>query len=85
MNRYKVNSTNVYDYRYSTTVFISLWQDFKQLFFILTLNVLVSFLIEVTTYETVVRIGGAGILLHLIMYIYTYMKQILKFLSLYYR
>ena len=31
MNRYKVNSTNVYDYTYSTTVFISLWQDFKHL------------------------------------------------------
>ena len=29
-----------------------------------------GFLIEVTTYETVVRIGGTGILLHLFMYIY---------------
>ena len=38
-----------------------------------------GFLIEVTTYETVVRIGGAGILLHLIMYIYTCKKQISKF------
>ena len=44
-----------------------------------------GFLIEVTTYETVVRIGGTGILLHLFMYIYTYKKQILKFLPLYYR
>ena len=39
---------------------------------------------EVTTYETVVRIGGSGILLHLYTYIYTYRKQILRFLSLHY-
>ena len=44
-----------------------------------------GFLIEVTTYETVVRIGVTGILLHLFMYIYTYKKQLLKFLPLYYR
>ena len=44
-----------------------------------------GFLIEVTAYETVVRIGGTGILLHLFMDIYTYKKQILKFLPLYYR
>ena len=44
-----------------------------------------GFLIEVTTYETVDRIGGTGILLHLFMYIYTYKNRILKFLSLYYR
>ena len=42
-----------------------------------------GFLIEVSTYDTVVRIGGTEILLHL--YIYSYRKQILEFLLLYYR
>ena len=48
-------------------------------FVILSLNIscisTLEFVHEVTTYVTVVRIGGAGILLHLIMYIYIYIYE----------